>query len=395
MENFRIGFLQILVPSYKLPMFQCVAALAGIDLTLFAGDRGPAILAKGSPVNGLKHIPLQNKLFQFGPFSIIWQKGLQRLLKPEEYDLVLLPEGVLYLSNYMVMLRCLIRRVPFGFYGHGFNHQRRGSLLSCPLEALRKMVHRLASIMVVYSDEGARHLIDNRHIAPERVFVATNTMDTQSIAERVAALTPEDIQVCRQSLKVSSGGVLLAYIGRIEPIKNPGWVLEAVRQLREKGLPVNAVFVGTGSLLPMLKEQIAKWSSPLAEAVTFVGNLPVDQVDRYLASSDICVMPGMTGLAVVHAFAAGKPYVTIESPHHSPEIAYLRDGENGFIAKPSQDEFINILHRLVQEPELRCRLGECGLRDALSELSMAAQVQGFRHAFDYLKNQTNSAGADP
>jgi glycosyltransferase involved in cell wall biosynthesis len=95
----------------------------------------------------------------------------------------------------------------------------------------------------------------------------------------------------------------------------------------------------------------------------------------------------MTGLAVVHAFAAGKPYVTVESPYHSPEIIYLRNGENGIIAGPSMDEFIEAVRSLAKDPDLRKCIGKCAMRDALQNLSMEKQIEGFHAAFDYLKNE--------
>ncbi len=387
-KPFKVAFVQILVPSYKLTMFQNINALKNIDLTLFAGDRGPSTLAKGSPITGVKHIPLRNKLLQIGPFSIIWQKNIQKLLAPTQFDVIILPEGILYISNYILILRCLINRIPFGFYSHGYNHQRRETWLSRPLETLRKIVHRLASIIIVYSDEGAKHLIENSHISPQKVFIAPNTLNTKEILDRVSQVSKKKINETRKSIGLTNDGLLLAYIGRIEPIKNPNWVLDSVQKLLREGFSVHAIFIGTGSQLPALKKQIAEHPSLLTNAVTFVGNLPIDEVDQYLACSDICVMPGMTGLAVVHAFAAGKPYITIESPHHSPEIFYLQHGVNGLISGPSQEEFFQAIKTLILNPKLRRQLGKNAFHDAKNKLSMGKQIKGFQDAFEYVAFQS-------
>jgi glycosyltransferase involved in cell wall biosynthesis len=106
-------------------------------------------------------------------------------------------------------------------------------------------------------------------------------------------------------------------------------------------------------------------------------------VDLILAASDIVGMPGMTGLAVVHAFACAKPYVTIQSNLHSPEFAYLADGVNGLVAKPHPQGFTEALETLVSDPLLRARMGANGREFALKELSMEKQVQGFLQAFAY------------
>ena len=47
--------------------------------------------------------------------------------------------------------------------------------------------------------------------------------------------------------------------------------------------------------------------------------------------SKLFLMPGLLGLAVLDAEVMGLPVVTTRYPWHSPEIAYLRDGETGVI----------------------------------------------------------------
>ncbi len=49
------------------------------------------------------------------------------------------------------------------------------------------------------------------------------------------------------------------------------------------------------------------------------------------------LMPGLVGLAVVDAGAAGLPTITTAFPYHSPEIAYIEDGKNGMIVKDWQN----------------------------------------------------------
>lgn len=43
----------------------------------------------------------------------------------------------------------------------------------------------------------------------------------------------------------------------------------------------------------------------------------------------VFLMPGLVGLAILDAGAAGLPLVTTDYPWHSPEIAYLDPGVNG------------------------------------------------------------------
>ena len=60
-------------------------------------------------------------------------------------------------------------------------------------------------------------------------------------------------------------------------------------------------------------------------------------------------IPGETGLSVVHAFAYGKPYFTLDLPNqtHGPEIDYLEDGENGLLLSGEiKTDFVKIVEAL-------------------------------------------------
>ena len=51
----------------------------------------------------------------------------------------------------------------------------------------------------------------------------------------------------------------------------------------------------------------------------------------------LILMPGLVGLAVIDSFVAGLPIVTTDLSYHSPEIEYLRSGENGVMVAPADD----------------------------------------------------------
>jgi hypothetical protein len=48
-----------------------------------------------------------------------------------------------------------------------------------------------------------------------------------------------------------------------------------------------------------------------------------------LAAADVTLIPGAVGLGVIDSIVAGTPLITSADSAHGPEIAYLRDGENG------------------------------------------------------------------
>lgn len=367
-------------------MFEGINKIPDVELTLFIGDKNlpeypPSIELKISWL-----VKVQTKLFSIFGLTFIWQR-LGKVLSPINYDLVLLPEGIFYLSNYVTMLRCWWHNIPFGLYTHGFNYQRKTKIYAKAQEFLRAFIHRRCAVLIVYSEEGALHLQNNNGVNRERIFIAKNTLDVESIVRKAKTITPNQIAQCRLELGAKTDDVLLVYIGRIEVIKNPDWVVETVVRLRQRKLPVRAIFVGDGAYMTELQKKLAKSPDDISEAIKFIGRVPVDEVDLYLRSGDITVMPGMTGLAIVHSFAVGRPYVTIKSPYHSPEINYLQLGVNGLIAEATIEDFCETVAYLVTNQEKRQSMGKAALEYAKHELSMANQIKGFEQAIDFIRTQ--------
>ena len=73
---------------------------------------------------------------------------------------------------------------------------------------------------------------------------------------------------------------------------------------------------------------------------------------KYLAQADVFLNPGMTGLSILDAFAVGIPFATTDCGIHSPEIAYLKNGVNGIMSKPTESAFTAAVLELIQSDDL-------------------------------------------
>jgi glycosyltransferase involved in cell wall biosynthesis len=390
---FRLAFIQLVCPSYKLPMFEGIRKIHNVELTLFIGDKNPSTTSPNGDLSQISSIQVKNKIIQLFGLLWIWQ-DINKILHPQYYNLIILSDHVLLLSNYIVMLRCWWNKIPFGLYTHGFNYQRKEQKWAKILEYFRAFIHRHCSVLIVYSKEGAQHLQNNNGVSPERIFIAPNTLDIESILKRTAIITTHQITQCRLAMGIDLDEVVLVYIGRIEPIKNPDWVIEVVKFLQNQQIRVHALLVGDGTQLCKLEEQISQLPLKVAKAIHLVGQVPVEQVDLYLKLGDITIMPGMTGLAIVHSFAVGRPYITIKSPYHSPEIAYLEHGINGLITEATLEAFCKAVMSLVLDQEKCQAMGKAALAYAKNNLSMVNQINGFKQAIDFICAQQQKLKPD-
>ena len=91
-------------------------------------------------------------------------------------------------------------------------------------------------------------------------------------------------------------------------------------------------------------------------------------------------MPGLVGLVVIDAFATGKPLVATAIDYHSPEIEYLRDGDNGLVVTDADDPeaYANAVAGLLED-DTRYGMLVSGCRESRSEYTLEAMLQRFTH----------------
>ena len=71
----------------------------------------------------------------------------------------------------------------------------------------------------------------------------------------------------------------------------------------------------------------------------------------------VFLMPGLVGLGVLDSFAYGTPMVTTDIPYHSPEIEYLRHGENGLIVADDVRTYAEAVTELLTDEAGGCSSG--------------------------------------
>ncbi len=153
----------------------------------------------------------------------------------------------------------------------------------------------------------------------------------------------------------SAAAVRIIAVGRLSAEKGFAILIDAVARLRMDGLAVNLRLIGEGPERAMLEQAVAGLG--LQDAVTFVGELDPDGVQRELASADIfCLSSFNEGLpiSIMEAMATGLPVVTTWIAG-IPELA--EHGVTALCVPPGRaDELANALQRLCDDPELRTQL---------------------------------------
>jgi glycosyltransferase involved in cell wall biosynthesis len=176
---------------------------------------------------------------------------------------------------------------------------------------------------------------------------------------------PPPAPTLRSTLGVPADGVLVGVVGRINRWKGHKVFVEAAAQLAREHpsarfLVVGSAFKGEEHLERDLEQTIRSFP----QLTQRLYRMPEQEdIAGVYAALDVVAIPSTEpepfGLVAVEAMALGRPVVASRIGA-LPEV--IEDGRSGLLVEPSSASALaNALRRLINEPELRRRLGQAGL----------------------------------
>ncbi len=169
-----------------------------------------------------------------------------------------------------------------------------------------------ADRLVANTADEARQLVEHYGADPRRTLVVPPGVDLDRF-------TPGDRLAARRALGVPADAVVLAFVGRIQPLKAPDLLLTAAARmladdpaLRDR-LRVHVVGAPSGSGLeaPRQLEELAA-SLGIADLVRFLPPQAPDRLALHYRAADVAVVPSHSesfGLVALEAQACGTPVV--------------------------------------------------------------------------------------
>jgi glycosyltransferase involved in cell wall biosynthesis len=235
-----------------------------------------------------------------------------------------------------------------------------------------------AADLVVTLGEAMREEIVARGVPAERVIIVPN-----GVSEEFLAPLPDDGGQLRASLGIQPGEHVVGLVSSLVAHEGIGTLLEAVKLLRDKGLPVRALIVGDGPERTALQRQAAA----LGLDAIFTGRVPSAQVRDYHAVLDVFTVPRtpdrvcqlVTPLKPVEAMASGLP-VVVSDVRALAEI--VTDGQTGLLFPPLDAAALaSGLQRLLASPETRAKLGSSARDWVARDRTWAHNAARYRAAY--------------
>ena len=223
-------------------------------------------------------------------------------------------------------------------------------------EFMDRRVWKKCDAIVVKSKFMKRELETLYHLAGDKIHIIPNGVDY----DRYSTAKPSEDTRLRLNQNNSPRTIIVS-CGRLVPMKNIGFLLQAFAAMRQRAHSTLAI-VGDGQERDTLEKEAACLG--ITAQVRFVGY--TNRVEEFLAAADIFVLPSIYepfGNSLVEAMAAGLPCVALKpgSRVRTASDEILEDGSSGLlVSEDSPAELAAALDSLVISRELRLRIGRAG-----------------------------------
>lgn len=247
----------------------------------------------------------------------------------------------------------------------------------------------IADLLVANTEAEAGDLVRLYRADPRRVAVVHPGVDLKQFS-------PGDQARARIALGLPTAGAVVAFVGRLQPLKAPDLLLAAAARMTA-GSPTVVICGGASGNGATMPEQLRAQAEALgiAERTIFLPPLPKDLLAELYRAATVVAVPSHSesfGLVAVEAQACGTPVVAAAVGGLTTAVA---DGASGLLVDSHRaTDWAAALDRVCSQPALRRRLARGARHQAEMfgwERTTGELLDGYSRA---MAASTALAGAD-
>ena len=214
-------------------------------------------------------------------------------------------------------------------------------------------------------------------VPDDRIFRMPYAVDNARFTEG-SHLSEQQCTMVRAKLGVADDDPIVLYAAKLQARKHPDDLLRAARRLKDRGIRLHVVIVGSGEMSAELVDMAARLH---LDNVHFHGFANQSALPRIYGAADVFVLPSENepwGLAVNEAMCAGLPIVA------SAEVGCVADLVQAHVngqtfAAGDVEGLANALHPILVDLETRQRMSAAS-RAIISRWSYAECAAGLQAA---------------
>tara|TARA_B100000579_G_scaffold230100_1_gene188506 strand:- start:496 stop:1608 length:1113 start_codon:yes stop_codon:yes gene_type:complete len=214
---------------------------------------------------------------------------------------------------------------------------------------LIKFMFRRSAIFLAQGVKWKDFAKEQLKIPPNKIEIINNWTATQDLfkigEERKISPRENDLKIL--------------FVGWLEKEKGVIELLEALKNLKKRGIKFNMIFIGDGKILSEANKFIN--INDLTNDVVFKGWLDFSHIKQFIKTSDVFILPswqeGMPN-ALIEALACGLPSI-VSAVGVIPN--YLNDLDSAVLVKPKDSLALeHALYTIIKDFELRKKLSKNG-----------------------------------
>lgn len=263
--------------------------------------------------------PVNNVCVEFGARDFIWQPLPK---KARGADLIVVMQESRIISNYPLLLKRRLRGPRMAYWGHGKNFQSDAP--TGLREWWKNLLLKQVDWWFAYTELTA-NILEAAGFPSDRVTVLNNAIDTAGFKRDLSTISDQDLAITRAAIDIRAGQPVGVFCGSLYADKKLEFLVAASDHIRRRLCDFTLLVIGDGPSMSFMRD--AQKSRPW---IRLLGVRKGLEKASYFRCADVMLNPGLVGLHIVDAFCAGLVMVTTNNAKHSPEVAYLREGSNGF-----------------------------------------------------------------
>ena len=229
-----------------------------------------------------------------------------------------------------------------------------------------KTCYIYADRIITVSHAVKDHLIE-QGVEASKIRVVYNGVDLSKFAP------PANRERAKSAVDLPRDALIVGVVAHLTAKKGHKWFLDAVAPLFQTFPDLKILFVGEGEERANLRQQVIELK--LENRVIFAGFHP--DVVPWMSALDVLVLPPIAkegfGRVLVEAGAMSIPVIGTDVGGIGEVIV---PGETGFVVAPGDaDALQTALSALLDDAELREKMGAAGRKRALSEYSQERMVE--------------------
>jgi glycosyltransferase involved in cell wall biosynthesis len=294
---------------------------------------------------------------RLGAFFGLFNPGIWRLIRRQNFDAVILYTGYRYATFWVAIAAARVSGVPVLFATDATRFQPRDrKRWKIPLKKLLlPAIYRLDDVVIVPS-EAARQFILGMGILESRVILTPQVVDNAWWQQRASEV---DRGAVRREWNIPEDAVVAVFCAKLQSWKRPHDALRAFAEANVKGAYL--VFAGEGPLRASLEAEAR--SLGISERTRFLGFVNQTGLPPVYRSSDLFIVPSEFDPCpnvVCEAMLCGCPVVLSDEIRGRFDI--VNDGVTGFIYPCGNIEALaKILSNALANPERLKHLGRAAM----------------------------------